>query len=151
MANPKTLLEKIAQYQNDSFNIWLQKTNIAADEVGDLNVFISELLTVLQSSLAKVGTISGALNGVVLTGTTTQFMTDVSVGDVIKITHSSGNFERRIVSRTNNNSLTVDLPFPLTFSSATYENLKDLSLVSAINYIYGEYSRINLVKAIAMS
>lgn len=154
MANPKTLPEKLAQFQNDSFSVWLQKTNISATEVGDLNNLFLELLNVLKSTLTKAGTVSASLGGITLTGTGTSFSADYAIGDTIKVTaivnSITKTYERKVVA-INTSTITVDAPFAEAFSSATHENLKDLSLVSAINYIYGEYSRINLIKAIAMS
>lgn len=50
MATPKTLLEKTTQYQNDSFSIWLQKTNIVAQEQGDLNDLETLILDAIDDS-----------------------------------------------------------------------------------------------------
>ena len=49
-SNPKTLAEKTAQYQNDSFSMWLEKTNITATEEGDLNLLTSVVLNYLKNS-----------------------------------------------------------------------------------------------------
>ena len=50
MATPKTLAEKTAIYQNDSFSIWLQKTNIVAKEQGDLNDLEALVLDAIDDS-----------------------------------------------------------------------------------------------------
>ena len=50
MATPKTLAEKTAIYQNDSFSIWLQKTNIVAKEQGDLNDIEALVLDAIDDS-----------------------------------------------------------------------------------------------------
>lgn len=49
-ANPKTLAEKTAQYQNDSFSMWLEKTNIVASEEGDLNLLTEDVLTHIKNN-----------------------------------------------------------------------------------------------------
>lgn len=50
MATPKTLSEKTTIYQNDSFSIWLQKTNIVAKEQGDLNNLETLILDAIDDS-----------------------------------------------------------------------------------------------------
>jgi hypothetical protein len=50
MATPKTLAEKTAIYQNDSFSIWLQKTNIVAKEQGNLNDLEALVLDAIDDS-----------------------------------------------------------------------------------------------------
>lgn len=45
--NPKTLNEKLADYQQVSFASWLEKTNIVATEEGDLNNLAPGILQVL--------------------------------------------------------------------------------------------------------
>ena len=50
MATPKTLAEKTAIYQNDSFSILLQKTNIVAKEQGDLNDLEALVLDAIDDS-----------------------------------------------------------------------------------------------------
>jgi hypothetical protein len=50
MATPKTILEKTTNYQNDSFSIWLQKTNIVAQEQGDLNDLETLILDAIDDS-----------------------------------------------------------------------------------------------------
>lgn len=153
MANPKTLQQKLGQFQNDSFSTWMQKTNVTANETGDLNKISTSLLIELQSETSKSGTISGSLGGTTITGISTSFVSDFSVGDVIKITIASPpkTIEKRVSSITNNTSLIIDTPFEENFSGATYENLRSLSLVSAINYMYDSESRRILIRSIAMS
>ncbi|CAB4141341.1 hypothetical protein UFOVP410_180 [uncultured Caudovirales phage] len=153
MVNPKTLQQKLGQFQNDSFSTWMQKTNVTANETGDLNKISTSLLIELQSETSKAGTISGSLGGTTITGISTSFVSDFSVGDVIKITIASPpkTIEKRVSSITNNTSLIIDTPFEENFSGATYENLRSLSLVSAINYMYDSESRRILIRSIAMS
>ena len=50
MATPKTLAEKTAIYQNYSFSIWLQKTNIVAKEQGNLNDLEALVLDAIDDS-----------------------------------------------------------------------------------------------------
>lgn len=156
MANPKALSQKIAQYQNDSFNVWMQKTNIATNESGDLNKLNSEILTEIQSLTPRVGTVAATSGSQTLTGTSTNFLTTSSVGDIIKITIASPSsvVEKRILSIVNNTTIYVDTPFESTFSGATYENLQSLSLVSAVNHVndvqHMEVRRC-LIRSIAMS
>jgi hypothetical protein len=49
-SNPKTLADKTAQYENDSFAMWLEKTNIAAMEEGDLNLLTGVVLNKLKDA-----------------------------------------------------------------------------------------------------
>jgi len=161
MTTPKTLSQKIAQHQNDSFNVWMQKTNIAANEIGDLNKLSSPLLVELQSLTARSGTVSvniDPLTGTgpqVLKGTGTTFTNSLlfSVGDLLKITTVSpaSVIEKRIQSIVDNETIIVDTPFQSTFSGATYENLQSLSLVYALNHIYEQEIRRCLIRSIAMS
>ena len=151
MANPKTASEKYTQYENDNFNVWSQKTNVVSREQGDLNNLPTKILTELQSTTAKSGTVAGSLNEYVLTGTFTTFTTDVSVGDILKITTTTPTvIEARVVQVASDTSLTLDKKFPEVFTGATYENLKELSLVSAINSVDDEIRR-SLIRSIAMS
>ena len=85
MANPKTASEKHTQYQNDNFNVWVQKTNIVAREEGDLNSLSANLLSELQSQTTKTGTVAGTSGQYTITGTSTTFLSDYAVGDTIKI------------------------------------------------------------------
>lgn len=153
MATPKTLPQKIAQFQNDSFDVWMQKTNISTNESGDLNKLSVGVLSELQAQTSKTGTVAATSGSQTLSGTSTTFLTSVSVGDVIKITVTSppSVIEKRVLSITNDTTLIVDSAFSAAFSGATYENLQSLSLVSAINYMYESESRRILVRAIAMS
>jgi len=151
MANPKTASEKYTQYENDSFNIWMQKTNVLSREQGDLNNLPPKVLTELQSTTARSGTVAGIIYEYVLTGTSTTFTTDVSVGDILKITTSTPTtIEARVIQVTSDTSLTLDRKLPEVFTGATYENLKELSLVSAINSIDDDIRR-SLIRSIAMS
>lgn len=68
--NPKTLNEKLTVYQNDSFNIWMQKTNIAAREQGDLNLLPTVILSDITSDVVMPGTVSCLLPQIVKTGVT---------------------------------------------------------------------------------
>lgn len=153
MATPKTLPQKLTQYQNDSFNVWMQKTNVAASEGGDLNRLPSNLLAELQALAVQSGTVGGTSGASIITGVGTSFVSSVAVGDTIKITPASpaSAFERVVLTVSSNTSLIVDTPLPSTFGGASYENLRFLSLVSAINYIYESEIRRSLVRAIAMS
>jgi hypothetical protein len=151
MANPKTASQKYTQYQNDNFNVWVQKTNIVAREEGDLNNLSTNLLSELTSATTKTGTVSGNLGSYTITGFETTFLTDVAVGDTIKITINTTVIESRVVAVATNTSLTIESAIPVTFSGNAYENLKSLNLVSAINAVYDGESRRTLIKAIAMS
>lgn len=151
MANPKTKLEKYTQYQNDNFNVWVQKTNIVAREGGDLNNLSANLLSELTSSTTRTGTVSGILNSNTVTGSGTAFLTDVAVGDVLKIVINTTVLESRVVAIASNTSLTLEAKLPANFSGLAYENLQSISLVSVINSIYDNESRRILIKAIAMS
>ena len=151
MANPKTKLEKYTQYQNDNFNVWVQKTNIVAREEGDLNNLSATLLSQLTASSTRTGTVSGTLNSNTITGSGTAFLTQVSVGDIIKIVINSTALESRVVAIATNTSLTIETKIPATFSGLAYENLQSINLVSAINTIYDDETRKVLIKAIAMS
>lgn len=151
MANPKTKLEKYTQYQNDNFNVWVQKTNIVAREGGDLNNLSATLLGELTASTARVGTVSGNLNSNTVTGSGTTFLSSVSVGDVIKIVISTTVLESRVVAVASNTSLTIETKIPANFSGLAYENLQSINLVSVINSIYDNEARRILIKAIAMS
>lgn len=151
MANPKTALEKYTQYQNDNFNVWVQKTNIVAREEGDLNNLSTNLLSELTSTTARTGTVSGNLGAYVITGVGTSFLTDVSVGDIIKITINTTVIESRVLAVASNTSLTIENKIPINFSTQAYENLKSLNLVSAVNHVYDQEARRTLIRAIAMS
>jgi len=150
MADPKTNIEKYTQYE-DNFNVWVQKTNIAAREEGDLNDLSSTLLSQLTSATARVGTVSGNINSYTITGSGTFFQSNVEVGDIIKITINTTVIESRVVAIGSNTSLTIETKIPATFSNLAYENLKSISLVNAINTIYDDESRRILIRAIAMS
>lgn len=151
MANPKTALEKYTQYQNDNFNVWVQKTNIVAREEGDLNNLSANLLSELTSATTRTGTVSGNLGAYVITGVGTSFLTDVSVGDIIKITINTTVIESRVLAVASNTSLTIENKIPINFSTQAYENLKSLNLVSAVNHVYDQEARRTLIRAIAMS
>lgn len=49
-ATPKTLQQKLTQYQSDSFNVWLQKTNVVAMEEGALGSLNTDILNSINSS-----------------------------------------------------------------------------------------------------
>lgn len=165
MTNPKELKEKIGKFQNDSFSTWMQKTNVSANEIGDLNKISSVLLNELHALTLRPGQVSGVVGGKVLTGVLTNFLTSASVGDVIEITISSSpliTIERRVLEigelnqstgiiENTNTKLIVDSPFEQTFNNVTYKNLRSLSLVSSINYLYDSESRRTLIRSIAMS
>ena len=151
MANPKTSLEKYTQYQNDNFNVWVQKTNIVAREGGDLNNLSQTLLSEVVASSLKEGTVSGIQGAYVISGTNTKFLSDVSVGDIIKITINTTVIESRVVAIGSDTSLTIENKIPLTFSNQNYENLQPINLVSAINHVYDNETRRTLIRAIAMS
>lgn len=151
MANPKTASEKHTQYQNDNFNVWVQKTNIVAREEGDLNNLSANLLSELTSVTTKTGTVSGNLGSYTITGSGTTFLTDVAVGDIIKITINTTVIESRVIAVATNISLTIENAIPVNFSGNAYENLKSLNLVSAINQVYDQETRRTLIRAIAMS
>jgi len=152
MANPKTASEKYARYENDSFNVWLQKTNVVSTEQGNLNNLDPSLLTEIQALTTRTGTVAGTLDGFELSGTTTFFTSDVSVGDIIRIeTATPTVMERRVVSITNDTTLIVDIKFSETFSNESYENISFLSLVEAVNHTYESEIRRSLIRSIAMS
>ncbi len=151
MANPKAALEKYTQYQNDNFNVWVQKTNIVAREEGDLNNLSPNLLSELTATTIKTGTVSGVLGAYTITGIGTTFLTDVLVGNIIKITINTTVLETRVIAVTTNTSLTIEAKIPATFSGLAYENLSSLNLVSAINNVYDSETRRTLIRAIAMS
>jgi len=62
-ATPKTLQQKLAQYQNDSFDVWLQKTNVVATEEGDLNELNNIILSNINDSVETLNLVN-AINWV---------------------------------------------------------------------------------------
>jgi hypothetical protein len=230
MATPKPLIQKLAVFQSDSFNLWMQKTDTTAREVGDLNNISTNLLSELVSTTILSGTVStlllpvtktnvtlvGGSNQIVvnttsdlhpkmsvsdggvfilpgteivsiinpttiqinqnisgspsgtntlvfsgvpnmLIGSGTTFTTSFIAGDTIRITIAPLNIlERRIVSIIDNTRILLDTSFKtpagdISFTGATYENLRSLNLVSAINHVYDQEVRRGLIRAIAMS
>lgn len=232
MATPKPLIQKLAVFQNDSFNSWMQKTDTTAREVGDLNNISANLLSELVSATILPGSVSTLLSSVTKTGVTlvggsnqitvnttadlhpkmpvsdggvfilpgteivsivngttvqinqnisgspsgthtlvfagvsnmlvgsggTNFTSSFIVGDTIRITPSAplNILERRIVSVIDNTRILVDASFKtpagdVSFTGATYENLRSLNLVSAVNHVYDQEVRRSLIRAIAMS
>jgi hypothetical protein len=230
MATPKPLIQKLAVFQNDSFNSWMQKTDATAREVGDLNNISTNLLAELVSQTILPGTLGTLLSSVTKTGATlvggtnqitvdttglhpkmpvsgdgnfiipgteivsivnettvqinqnisgspsgthtlvfagvpnmligsnTTFTTAFIVGDTVRITPSAplNVLERRVVSIIDNTRILVDASFKtpagdVAFTGATYENLRSLNLVAAINHTYEQEIRRSLIRAIAMS
>jgi len=62
-ATPKTLQQKLAQYQNDSFDVWLQKTNVVATEEGDLNELNATILSNINDNVDTLNLVN-AINWV---------------------------------------------------------------------------------------
>lgn len=48
--NPKSLLDKKPDYQNDSFASWLEKTLFTSIELGDLNELHTNILAVIEAA-----------------------------------------------------------------------------------------------------
>ena len=65
-----------------------------------------------------IGTADVAANGSVITGTNTQFSTQITVGDIVKITGSGD--ERKVTAVTNATSVVVDEPFVTTQTGSTF-------------------------------
>ena len=152
MATLKTLNQKYTQYNNDSFNVWMQKTNSVSVEHGDLNNLSATLKTEISSTALKTGTVGATEDFYVLTGSGTTFTSDVSVGDIIQITTATPTvIERKVVQINSDTELLVEIKFPETFSGLSYENITIINLVSAINHIYDAEARRVLIRSIAMS
>lgn len=62
-ATPKTLQQKLAQYQNDSFDVWLQKTNVVATEEGNLNELNATILSNINDNVDTLNLVN-AINWV---------------------------------------------------------------------------------------
>lgn len=62
-ATPKTLQQKLTQYQNDSFDVWLQKTNVVATEEGDLHNLNDVILSNINASVETLNLVN-AINWV---------------------------------------------------------------------------------------
>lgn len=89
---PKTLPQKTVNYENDSFEVWLQKTNVISSEQGDLNNLPSEIYTpnpqnpdakpILGSVYTTLDT-NNIPNKILGIGTT--FTQHIKVGDLVTI------------------------------------------------------------------
>ena len=149
-ASPKTLAEKTAQYQNDSFSIWLEKTNITAREEGNLNKLLPSILNALNTQLT--GTASASASDLqTIAGVGTKFISELSKGDVIKFLDNS---ERVVTDVVNDTSFKINFPLSDAISNQVVHNISVLNLVNAINFTYDttmKEVRNVLIKAIAMS
>jgi len=65
-----------------------------------------------------IGTAAVTANGSVITGTNTQFTTQITVGDIVTITGSGD--ERKVTAVTNATSVVVDEPFVTTQTGSTF-------------------------------
>jgi len=86
---PKTLEQKTVNYENDSFEVWLQKTNVISSEQGDLNRLNPQIYQPNPTTLTAMPIQGGAFtqtlpNGdVKIVGISTKFLRDVKATDLI--------------------------------------------------------------------
>lgn len=162
---PKTPQQKTVNFENDSFEVWLQKTNVISSEQGDLNALHPEIYTPdplnpdakLMPGKAYVQLTQNS-SGIFLPsrvlGLNTQFDNFVNVGDLIGMVFSgldvshSWNDKRtyllQVTAIVSDTELTVspvyagpDLPtFPITAVTAEPVYVKQVNLVDSANKIY---------------
>ena len=71
-----------------------------------------------EPATQMIGTAAVTANGSVITGTNTQFTTQLTVGDIVKITASGD--ERRVTAITNATSVLVNEPFVTSQAGSTF-------------------------------
>lgn len=175
---PKTLEQKTVNYENDSFEVWLQKTNVISSEQGDLNRLNTQIYqpkpTSLSASQIQGGVFTQALpNGNIrVVGISTKFLRDIKPTDLICLMFPQAptsphnnlmDYLLEVVSVDSDTQLTVakkysgSLPFP-NYSTSS-QNLhpivvKTPNLVDSINKtqeITHFYKRQSLIFSIGMS
>lgn len=177
---PKTPLQKTVNYENDSFEVWLQKTNVISSEQGDLNHLPQEIYTPNpQTPDAKpiLGSVYTQVNGsgipTKIFGIATEFTKHLKVGDLVAIHFTSLDSSHvfndhktylfLVKTITSDIEVSVDAvysgpqPYP-QFSTSSQDTqplfVKQVNLVDSISKMQGRTStllRKQLINAIGMS
>jgi hypothetical protein len=162
---PKTPQQKTVNFENDSFEVWLQKTNVISSEQGDLNALHTDIYTPdplnpdakLMPGKAYVQLTQNS-SGVFLPskvlGVGTGFDNFVNVGDLIGMVFSGlaadhvwndkKTYLLQVTGIVSDTELLVspvyagaDLPtFPITAPTAESIFVKQVNLVDSANKIY---------------
>lgn len=162
---PKTPQQKTVDFENDSFEVWLQKTNVISAEQGDLNALHPDIYTPDplnpdavhipgKAYVQLTQNSSGVFLPSKVLGVGTQFDTVVNVGDLIGMVFSGladnhvwndkKTYLLQVTGIVNDTELLVstvysgnDLPtFPITALTAEPIFVKQVNLVDAANKLY---------------
>lgn len=162
---PKTPQQKTVDFENDSFEVWLQKTNVISSEQGDLNALHPEIYTPdpLNPAITSIPgkayvqlteNSSGVFLPSKVLGVNTTFDTAVNVGDLLGMVFSGldathvwndkKTYLLQVTGIVNDTELLVspvyagtDRPtFPITASTAESIFVKQVNLVDAANKLY---------------
>jgi len=137
----KTNIDKILELLTDSFDLWAQKTNLAALNQGDND----RLIVPMQFKIA--GTVSSF--GVDLVGAGTNFISELNVGTIV---HDIATGQRRrVIEISSATTAKTDVAFTPSLSLA---EVATVDFVTALNTAFeaGEdKQRALLIRAIAMS
>lgn len=162
---PKTLPQKTVDFENDSFEVWLQKTNVISAEEGDLNALHPDIYTPDplnpdakpvpgKAYVQLTQNSSGVFLPSKVLGVNTQFDNFVNVGDLVGMVFSGLDTDHvwndrrtyllKVTAIVSDTELLVspvyageDLPtFPISALTAEPVFVKQVNLVDSVNKIY---------------
>lgn len=165
---PKTLAQKTVNYENDSFEVWLQKTNVLSSEEGDLNRLHPSIYTPNPQNpdaklipgkayvqLSEVGN-SGVFLPTTVLGINTEFLSSLKAGDLMGIEFSQlpsnhvwndkVTYLLKVVSVVSDTEALVETvysgnqnpTYPINSVGAERAYVKQVNLVDSINQIYND-------------